>query len=196
MKKVNPKKGFLFVISGPSGSGKTTIAQRILKRKKLKKILFKSVSFTTRPKRLGERNGQDYFFINLEEFKEKRRKKRILEWTKYLGYYYATPKDLILKQLKQRKNIILCLDIRGALKIKKLYPKNTVTIFLKPPSLEDLKARIKKRSSRIAKEEIRKRLALADQELKLAKLYDYCLINKNLKETVKQLEKIILERIN
>jgi len=196
MKKVNPKKGFLFVISGPSGSGKTTIAQRILKRKKLKKILFKSISFTTRPKRLGERNGQDYFFINLEEFKEKRRKKRILEWTKYLGYYYATPKDLILKQLKQRKNIILCLDIRGALKIKKLYPKNTVTIFLKPPSLEDLKARIKKRSSRIAKEEIRKRLALADQELKLAKLYDYCLINKNLKETVKQLEKIILERIN
>lgn len=188
--------GLIFVITGPSGSGKTTLLKNLLKVQGLKNRLSKSISFTTRPKRPGEKNKKDYFFISEREFKHKQKKEKILEWTRYLGYYYATPKDFIEQHLENGKNVILCLDLKGALKIKRLYPKNTITIFIMPPSLEALQERIKKRSHKVNKEEVRLRTILAKKELKAQGSYDYCVVNKDLGLAAKELKDIILNKIN
>ncbi|HTZ11547.1 MAG TPA: guanylate kinase [Candidatus Margulisiibacteriota bacterium] len=188
-------KGLVFVISGPSGSGKTSLAGALLESAKLKKILVKSVSSTTRPKRSGEKNGRDYFFLTVSQFREGLRDKKFLEWTRYLGYYYATPKDFLEKQLRRKKNIVLCLDLRGALRIKRLYPDNAVTIFIRPPSLDTLKKRIEKRCSKTLKDEVRRRLKLGREELLGLKHYDYSLVNKNFIPAVKRLERIVLKEI-
>lgn len=185
----------IFVISGPSGSGKTTLLQGLLKTAALKRRLVKSVSFTTRPKRQGERQGKDYFFISESQFKRFLKAKKILEWTRYLGYYYGTPRDSIDGQLEKGRSIGLCLDLRGALKIKRLYPHKAVSIFIAPPSIRELKNRIAKRCAKTPASEIQKRLRLAQEEVKLRKLYDYCLVNKDLYTTIRQLKDIILREI-
>ncbi len=186
-------KGFIFVISGPSGSGKTTILDNLLKDRVLSKKLVKSVSLTTRPRRSGERDKKDYFFITKGEFNRKLKSKKILEWTKYLGYYYATPRGLLENELKKGKHILLCLDLKGGRSIKRLYPKNSVTVFVIPPSLQALKDRIEGRCNKTKKEEIRKRLNLAREELLAPGWYDYSVANKNLKRAVKKLKGIILK---
>jgi guanylate kinase len=188
-------KGLIFVISGPSGSGKTTLAGALLKSAKLSKILVKSVSCTTRPKRPGEKERKDYFFLTPGMFWRSLKAKKFLEWTKYLGYYYATPREHVEKQLKRDKNLILCLDRRGALRIKKLYPHNALTIFIRPPSLGVLKKRIEKRCSSTKREEVRSRLELAQEELRSCEEYDYSLANENLLSAVKRLESIVLKEI-
>ncbi len=119
----------------------------------------------------------------------------MLEWTSYLGYYYATPKDFIEEQLKVAKNIILCLDLKGALTLKRRYPRNIVTIFVMPPSLDTLLHRIAKRCNKTKDEEVKQRLKLAQQELQAAGRYDYCLVNKDLNAAVRQLKDIILKEI-
>jgi guanylate kinase len=187
------KKGLIFVISGPSGSGKTTLAQKLTRSKTLKNRLIKSISFTTRPKRQGEADKRDYFFISDKEFREKRKAKKILEWTKYLDYYYATPKEFVDRQLDKGKHILLCLDFKGALEVKRLYPQNTITIFVTPPSLVALQDRIRKRCRQTKKEEIKQRLKLARQELAVAKRYNYCVVNRDLQQAVKELQGIILQ---
>jgi len=183
--------GKIFVISGPSGSGKTTLLETLLKDKALKKKAAKSISLATRPKRSGEKNGEAYFFITKEEFKQRLKAQKILEWTRYLGYYYATPRDFAEKQLKKGRHLILCLDLKGALKIKRLYPDNTITVFILPPSIKTLKERIEGRCNKTKKEEIRQRLRLAQSEIREAGRYDYSIVNKTLTESVKQLGKII-----
>lgn len=183
----------IFVISGPSGSGKTTLLRHLIKDRRLSKRLVKSISLTTRPKRSGERQGKDYFFVSKKQFTRKRKAKKILEWTRYLGYDYATPKDFIDGQLHKSKNVLLCLDLRGALKIKHLYPQNTVAIFVAPPSLKALQDRIKKRCKKTAKEEVQKRLRLAQKELQASRRYDYCLVNRDLSTAIKRLKSIILK---
>ncbi|MBM3246376.1 MAG: guanylate kinase [Candidatus Omnitrophica bacterium] len=188
-------KGFIFVISGPSGSGKTTLLARLLKDKKLKDKLAKSVSLTTRPKRSKEAQGRDYFFLTPRRFQQLQKAKKILEWTRYLGYDYATPKSFAQKQLRAGKNLVLSLDFRGALRVKRLYPRNTVTIFILPPSLGELRQRIEKRCAKTKKEEIQKRLKLAEKEVKFSPKYDYCLTNKDLNHTVAKLRGIILNNI-
>ena len=185
----------IFVLSGPSGSGKTTLRDLLLKEKSLKKIFVKSVSLTTRPKRLGERNGRDYFFINEEAFLGLRKNKRILEWTRYLGYYYGTKKDLLDAGLKQKKSILLCLDFKGAQRIKRLYPKDAVTIFIIPPSIKELRKRIEGRSVGTREDEILKRISCAEAELKNISKYDYSLKNINLFKAVKEIENIILKSV-
>ena len=189
------KKGLVFVISGPSGSGKTTLLKRLLRQGFLKGGLVKSVSLTTRPKRPGERQGRDYFFVSEREFLRLLRQKKILEWTKYLGYYYATPRDFIEGNFKQGKNILLCLDLRGARKIRRAYPKNSVTIFITPPSLADLRQRIAKRSRKTSPEELRQRLRLARGELLAKRRYDYHLLNKDLALATDKLKKIIIKEL-
>jgi len=189
------KKGLIFVVSGPSGSGKTTLIRRLLSSRRLNYALAKSVSFTTRPKRSGEKEGQDYFFLSEKGFRQKLKAKKILEWTRYLGYYYATPKDLVDDYLNQGRYLILCLDVRGAWRIKRIYPKNTITIFILPPSLEALRKRITKRSSKAKAKELTLRLNLAKKESLAAKQYDHCLVNKNLPGAVKRLHRIIFHKI-
>lgn len=189
------KPGIIFVVSGPSGSGKTTLLARVLATKVLRNKLARSISFTTRAKRSGEKDKKDYYFISKKQFRDLRRAKKILEWTKYLGYYYATPKDFLEKTLKKGKHVILCVDLKGALKIKQLYPENTVTIFVMPPSLGVLWERIRKRCQKTGKEEIQQRLQLAKFELLAKKVYDYCLVNQELRKIVSQLQGVISREI-
>lgn len=186
------KRGRIFVISGPSGSGKTTLASRIVQDKNLKKLLIKSISFTTRPKRSGEKDKKDYFFIGQEDFKRGLKAKKILEWTKYLGYYYGTPKDFVERQIAKGRHLVLCLDFKGAQAIRRAYPRETVTVFVVPPSLEVLRERIQNRCNKTKQEEIRKRVELAEKELAVAEIYDYSLVNKELDKTVAALKEIIL----
>ncbi|MFH1398457.1 MAG: guanylate kinase [Candidatus Omnitrophota bacterium] len=187
------KTGLIFVVSGPSGSGKTTLVQGVLTAKKLKNKFARSVSFTTRPKRPGEKEGQDYFFVSGPEFKAEVKAKKILEWTRYLGYYYGTPKDFVDRQLKRLKNLFFCIDLRGARNIKRLYPDSTVTIFIRPGSLKDLPLRIRKRCKGTREKEIKSRLRLAKKEVLAAKTFDHQLVNKDLKEALKELKNIVLE---
>ncbi|MFH1198543.1 MAG: guanylate kinase [Candidatus Omnitrophota bacterium] len=189
-----PGQGKVFVVSGPSGSGKTTLIDRVFKNPKLKRQLARSISFTTRPKRAIEKQGAHYFFISELKFQAARRAKKILEWTRYLGYYYATPKDRVDKYIAQGKPVVLCLDLKGALKVKKLYKFRAVTIFVEPPSIKELRQRIKGRCQ-TDKKEIALRLGLADKELAAAKQYDYCILNKNLEEAARKLTGIILKEI-
>ena len=189
-------QGLIFIISGPSGSGKTTLLEKLLARSALKKRLVRSISFTTRPKRSNEQEGRDYFFISQKQFREKQKAKKLLEWTRYLGYYYATAKDFVEKQLKKGKHLAMCLDVKGALQIRRIYPKRVVTIFIQPPSLETLQERIKKRCHRTRKEEVQKRLRLAKTELLAASSYDYCLVNVDLRQVIKELQGIISSKIN
>lgn len=184
------------MVSGPSGSGKTTLLSRLLGDEKLKRKFAKSISVTTRPKRSGEKNGKDYFFINQADFRRKKAAKKILEWTKYLGYDYATPRDFVDGQLKKGRHIILCLDLKGAKAVRKIYPRNTVTIFVEPPSLEALRQRIEGRCQKTEETEIARRLKLARQELAASCTYDYRLVNKKLAQAVAGLKRIILKKIN
>lgn len=189
------KRGLIFVVSGPSGSGKTTLLTKLLKDKELRDRLVKSVSLTTRPKRSGEKDKKDYFFITEALFRKIRGQKKILEWTRYLGYYYATPKNFVDKWLARGRHAILCLDIRGALRIKKIYPKNTVTIFILPPSIEILNERIRGRCRRTRMEEIKRRLELAREEFLASDKYDYSIVNKNLQDAIRELRGIVLKEI-
>ncbi len=195
MKRQTKKRGLIFILSGPSGSGKTTLLKELLRKKGLTRKLVRSVSLTTRPKRSGERHRKDYFFISKEQFKRAQKAQNLLEWTKYLGYYYATPRDFIDRQLKRAKNLILCLDLKGTFVLKRRYPRNTVTIFIMPPSLDMLLGRITKRCHKTRDEEVRQRLELAQQEVRVAAKYDYCVVNKDLNQATKQLQGIILKEI-
>lgn len=184
-------QGLIFVLSGPSGSGKTTLLKALLRAKGFKKKFVRSVSLTTRPRRSGERNRKDYFFISQREFIHRRRQKKILEWTKYLGYYYATPRDVVERLVEQGRNVMLCLDLKGARRVKKLYPRRTVTIFIVPPSLAALRERITKRCWRTCSTEVQRRLALARKELASRRTYDYSLVNKDFNRALAQLKKIV-----
>ena len=193
--KTDKIKGLIFVVSGPSGSGKTTLLKRALDSKFLRARLAKSVSITTRPKRSGEREAKDYFFVKTPEFRRLNKAKKILEWTRYLGYYYGTKKDFLEERLSKGKHLALCLDLKGALRLKKLYPENTVTVFIDPPSIKELRKRIEGRCSKTKQEEINKRIRLAVEELKNSGRYDYVLKNKNLAHAEKKLKEIILKEI-
>lgn len=189
------KTGIIFVVSGPSGSGKTTLRAMLLNSKGLKNKLVKSVSLTTRLPRIGERNSRDYIFITKRDFFKRLKAKKILEWTKYLGYYYATPREFVERQLEKGRSILLCLDLKGAFRIKRLYPKNTVTIFIIPPSIRSLKNRILGRCDGMKREEISRRIQIAKEELLVSGKYDYCIVNKSLGSAQKKLREIISKEI-
>ena len=195
MSRQSKKQGLIFIISGPSGSGKTTLLKNLLGNKALKNRLVRSISFTTRPRRSGEQDKRDYFFISEKRFKQEQKAQNLLEWTKYLGYCYATPKVFIESQLKKAKHVILCLDLKGNHSIKRRYPNLTVTIFVTPPSLDTLLHRITTRCNKTKEEEVKQRLRLAQQELSAAGTYDYCVVNKNLNQAIKELKGIILKEI-
>jgi len=192
-KKRQNKPGKIFIISGPSGSGKTTLLTKLIQNKKIGKLLAKSRSVTTRSRRFGERQGKDYFFVTEDKFKRLLKAKKILEWTRYLGYYYGTPRELVENRLKTGKHIGFCLDLKGARVLKKIYPHNTVTIFVLPPSLNVLKARIEGRCRETNKKEITQRLLLAQREILAASQFDYRILNRNLRAAFKELKKIFLK---
>jgi guanylate kinase len=187
--------GIVFVLTGPSGSGKTTLASQLLKTKGIARCFARSVSFTTRKPRVGEADGRDYFFVTESRFRSLLRKKKILEWTRYLGYYYGTPREFVQERLAEGKSLIFCLDRKGALRLKRVFGKSSRTIFIKPPSLEALRERIRKRSHLTQREEIARRLAVAVKEMRFAASYDYCVTNANLRDAVARIRAIVTKEL-
>lgn len=180
------RKGRLFIISAPSGSGKTTLCELLVKKMPR---LVRSVSLTTRLPRRGERNGKDYIFVTEKKFKEKIKNGALLEWAGNFGYYYGTPKDKVKKLLASGKDVILAIDVKGAMKIKKLYP-DSVFIFILPPSLEELKKRLRQRGANNGAE-IRTRIEIAKKEISYLPVYNYSVINDNIKNAMAEIGCII-----
>ncbi|ABY94978.1 MULTISPECIES: guanylate kinase [Thermoanaerobacter] len=181
------KKGLLIVLSGPSGAGKGTICKALMKKEKNLKL---SISATTRQPRSGEIEGKNYFFKSEEEFEKMIENDSFLEWAKVYDHYYGTPKDFVLKNLEEGNDVVLEIDIQGALKIKEKFPEG-VFIFILPPSMEELKNRIKKRGTE-TEEEIIKRFKSAYEELNYVSRYNYVVINDSVEEAVEKIKAIII----
>ena len=182
----------LIILSAPSGSGKTTLCKEI--QKKENRIIF-SVSHTSRKIRPNEKNGIDYFFITKEEFLNGIDNGEFVEWEKINGdYYYGTSKAQIEKSINKEISILLELDVKGALSIQKLYPNQTISIFVEPPSLNELKLRLKKRGFD-SKERIEKRLQRIESELSYKSNFDYSIINDKLEEATNKILDIIQNEI-
>jgi len=178
-------KGQLLVISGPSGAGKGTVCKSLLE----KNDIWISVSATTRKPRNGEIDGVNYFFIDKDEFLAKIDSNDFLEYAEVYGNYYGTPKSKVFDVLESGKDVILEIDIQGALKIKSAYPDG-VFIFILPPSMEELRYRITNRGSETP-ESLKTRLNSAYEEISFASKYDYAVINDEVNEAVKKIESII-----
>jgi len=179
-------EGLLVVISGPSGAGKGTICKRLLMEMSYLKV---SVSATTRKPREGEAEGISYYFIDEEEFIKRINNDEFLEYAKVYGNYYGTPKEEVFKQLKAGNDIILEIDIQGALQVKKNYPMG-VFIFILPPSLAELKTRIEGRGTD-SKEVILRRMESAYDELNYAFQYDYAVLNDQVEVAAEKIKHII-----
>ncbi|MFH1996398.1 MAG: guanylate kinase [Candidatus Omnitrophota bacterium] len=188
-RKSVPITGKLFVLSAPSGSGKTTLAERLLGDPLLS--LCRSISTTTRPPRAGEKDGADYFFISKEEFKRKLRRKEFLEWEVNFGCFYGTPKRNVRELLRKGRSVLLSIDVRGAMNIGKMYPKRSVLIFVKPPSLQLLRERLMRRKTD-RETDITTRLKEARRELSYAKKFDHTVVNDRLEDAYQRLRKIVL----
>lgn len=179
-------KSLLIVLSSPSGGGKTTICKALAARHPELKI---SISATTRRPRKSEVNGTDYYFISEKEFFERVKKQEFIEFENVHGYYYGTLKAEVEKLLKDGYSVLFDIDVNGALKIKKIFPQ-AILIFIRPPSLEELKRRLQNRKTDNP-QEIEKRLKRLPEEYDKAKQFDYDVINDNLEETIQKIYQII-----
>lgn len=180
--------GLLVVISGPSGAGKGTICQKLISRNKNVSL---SISMTTRNAREGEKDGVNYYFVSKEEFEKRIEEGKFLEYAiVHNEKYYGTPKDKVEEMLKQGKDVILEIDIQGALKINNLV-KEAVFIFIMPPNMKILKERLIKRNTE-TKEQIIERFTKAYTEINEVSKYNYVVINDEVEEAVKKIEAILL----
>ena len=178
-------KGRLFVISGPSGTGKGTICKELVKDDKIRL----SVSMTTRSPREGEVHGVSYFFAAKEEFEQKISAGGFLEYAEVFGNYYGTPKMEVLELLDEGIDVLLEIDVQGALQIKDVYPE-AVLVFILPPSMEELRSRLSGRGTE-TQEVIERRLGKAAHEISFAAQYDYAVINDQLDEAVNDVKTVI-----
>ncbi len=186
-KEYSLEKGQLIVISGFAGTGKGTLVKLLTSRYEKEYIL--SVSATTRKPRGTEREGIEYFFKTVEEFEEMIAKDELLEYAKFVDNYYGTPASFVKEWREAGKNVILEIEIQGALKIKEKY-KDTLLIFVVPPSAAELKNRLVKRGTE-TEEVINKRLRRAGEESEGIEQYDYVLVNDDLEECVETLHQVI-----
>ena len=177
----------LFVISGSSGVGKGTVIKEFLNKHPEFRL---SISCTTRGKREGEVHGVNYFFLSPNEFKECISNNEFLEWAEFSGHHYGTKKAFVKDCLNNGENLILEIDTKGALNVKKIMPEAEL-IFIAPPSLEELEARLRGRHTE-TEEALQKRLASIKLEIENSKQFDYKVINDTVENAVKELEKIML----
>lgn len=180
------EKGDLIVISGPSGSGKGSIIKELLKNNS---NLYLSVSMTSRPMRNYETNGIEYHFVAKEEFEQKIKDDELLEYTLYNDNYYGTPKSEITDNIKKGKNVILEIEIEGALNVKKLVPE-AIFIFILPPSMKELLKRLKGRGTE-DNDKIIRRFKTAYREINEISKYNYVVVNDTLEEASANIEAII-----
>ena len=180
------KRGVLLVVSGPSGAGKGTICKELLEKHK---EIYLSVSATTRAPRKGEVDGVNYYFTTKEEFVKRVEEGDFLEHAEVYGNYYGTPKSSVEKMLEQGKDVILEIDIQGALKVKENCEEG-IFIFILPPSMEELKQRIIKRGSETP-ESLMTRFKSAYKEINYISKYNYAVVNDEVDLAVKKLEAII-----
>lgn len=172
------KKGKLLVFSAPSGSGKTTIVRHLLQQPELN--LAFSVSAATREARGDEQHGKDYYFISLREFKDHIKHEDFIEWEEvYRDNFYGTLKTEVERLWSEGKNVIFDIDVAGGLRIKKKFPEETLAVFVKPPSIDELKIRLKKRSTE-SEDKINMRIAKASVELATAPQFDTIIKNYEL----------------
>lgn len=179
------RKGRLFVVSGPSGAGKGTICKKLLEKVDIEL----SVSMTTRKPRPGEIDGKNYYFVSEDHFLQTIQEEGFLEYAKVYGNYYGTPKDIVLKKLEDGKDVVLEIDIQGALKIRESYPKG-VFIFILPPSMSELRRRITGRGSE-TEDDIKLRLGETLKEVSYIDKYDYCVVNGEINEAVNRVAAIV-----
>ncbi len=181
--------GKLVIFSAPSGAGKTTIIHQIINEKEFN--LAFSISATTRKPRPGERNGVDYYFLTVEEFKKKIENNEFVEWVEvYPGQYYGTLKSEIERLWAMGKNVVFDVDVIGGLRIKSQYPDKSLAIFIKPPSIEELKRRLEKRGTETP-QSLEKRIERAKFELTLADKFDVVIVNDDLQKAVEETKRIL-----
>lgn len=178
------KKGKLFVFSAPSGSGKTTIVRHLLTQEKLK--LDFSISATSRDPRGEEVDGKEYYFLSLEEFKKNIHEENFIEWEEvYANNFYGTLKSELERIWALGKHVVFDIDVVGGLNIKSQFPEETLSIFVKPPSIEEMERRLRARKTD-SEEKIIERVAKAEKELSYAKDFDTILINDSLELAKKE----------
>lgn len=182
-------RGILTVVSGFSGAGKGTIMKELMK--KYEDTYALSISATTRSPRPGERDGVEYFFLTKEDFEQMIAEDALIEYAEYVGNYYGTPRAYVEEQLKAGRDVILEIEIQGALKVKKKFP-DTLLLFVTPPSVEELKKRLLHRGTESI-EVIESRLARAAKEAEGIEEYDYLVINDVLEDAVEKVHKIIMQ---
>ena len=185
------EKGVLAVVSGFSGAGKGTLMKELLA---LNDSYALSISATTRAPREGEVDGREYFFLTKEKFEDMIEKGQLIEYAQYVGNYYGTPRAFVEKQLEAGKNVILEIEVQGAMNVKQMFPE-AVTIFVTPPDAKELYRRLEGRGTE-SREVIDGRMRRALEEANLMGFYDYLLINDDLEESTKELNELIMQSRN
>lgn len=180
------REGLLIVVSGPSGVGKGTVCSAL--RKKMPELTY-SISATTRPPRETEVDGVNYFFKTVSEFKEMIKNDELIEWAQYVGNYYGTPRRFVEETLAAGKDILLEIEVQGAMQVREKFPQG-IFIFLVPPSFEDLKRRILNRGTE-TETSLAHRLDAANDELKQIERYDYVVINDEVEQACERIRAII-----
>lgn len=186
------KKGKLIVFSGPSGVGKHTVLEQVINLQELN--LAYSISMTTRLKRQNEVDGVDYFFVSKDQFHQAIANNQLIEWAEFVGNFYGTPKHYVQKLLNEGKNVLLEIEVVGAMQILEMYQNNQdelLSIFLLPPSIKELERRLRSRNTE-SDEIIQKRIVKATDEMLLADKYQYQIINDDPKQAAQQLREVIL----
>ncbi|GAE91691.1 guanylate kinase [Gracilibacillus boraciitolerans JCM 21714] len=181
------EKGILFILSGPSGVGKGTVRKALFEQDTNLKY---SISMTTRTKREGgEQEGVDYFYRSHEQFEQMIHEKKMLEYAKYVGNYYGTPRQYVDEMIEKGHDVFLEIEVQGALQVKENFPQG-VFIFLIPPSLEELKNRIVERGTE-TEDLIINRLKEARNEIEMMDKYDYVVVNDNIEDAVRKVQSIV-----